>query len=131
MNRKELLRDIMGLDKALDDFLADLRTRASWDKSNIDDDGTVALPCGIGVLHRLGIAREQLGKHAPLLATPAPPVDETDRLRESVLRWRDNLVITRGSPVAGDALHGAALDFVIEQLTALADRTQEGEVRRG
>lgn len=80
MNRKELLRDIMALDKALDDLLSDLRTRASWDKPNIDDDGTVALPCGIGVLHRLGSAHEQLRKHVPGLASPAQEVDETERM---------------------------------------------------
>ncbi len=65
--RAALLRDIMALDKAIDDFLADLRERASWDKSNVDDDGTVALPCGVGVLHRLGEARGQLGRHIPSL----------------------------------------------------------------
>lgn len=60
---RELIADILALDKAIDDFLGDLRTRASWDPTNIDDDGTVSLPCGVGVLYRLGAARESLGKH--------------------------------------------------------------------
>lgn len=59
----EIIADIMALDKAIDNFLDDLRTRASWDKVNVDDDGTVILPCGSGVLYRLGCAREAMGKH--------------------------------------------------------------------
>lgn len=73
-DRKALLRDIIALDKALDDFLADLRERASWDKANIDEDGTVALPCGNGVLYRLGAARSQLGRHIPGLSKGTPNV---------------------------------------------------------
>jgi len=59
----ELIRDVIALDKAIDDFMDDLRNRASWDKLNVDDDGTVTLPCGNGVLYRLGLAREAMGKH--------------------------------------------------------------------
>lgn len=69
----DLLRDIMALDKAIDDFMADLRLRASWDKSNVEKDGTVILPCGNGVLYRLGIARGNLGKHVPVLAKAISP----------------------------------------------------------
>ena len=58
-----MVADILALDKAIDDFLADLRERASWDKANVDDDGTVILPCGNGVLYRLGTAREAMGKY--------------------------------------------------------------------
>ena len=48
------------LEKAIDDFMEDLHMRASWDKANIDVDGTVILACGIGVLHRLSAARAAL-----------------------------------------------------------------------
>lgn len=65
---KQELRDFLALDKAIDDFLADLRQRASWDKVNVDSDGTVALPCGNGVLYRLGAARGAMGKHVRLSA---------------------------------------------------------------
>lgn len=66
---RELLADLIALDKAIDDFMADLRQRASWDKLNVEDDGTVILPCGNGVLYRLGMAREKVGKHLPALAS--------------------------------------------------------------
>ena len=65
---KQELRDFLTLDKAIDDFMSDLRQRASWDKENVDDDGTVVLPCGNGVLYRLGAAREAMGKHVRLSA---------------------------------------------------------------
>lgn len=65
---KQELRDLLALDKAIDDFMDDLRTRASWDKANVDSDGTVVLPCGNGVLYRLGAAREAMGKHVRLSA---------------------------------------------------------------
>lgn len=127
MNRNELLRDIMALDQAIDEFLGDLRNRASWDRSNVDVGGGVALPCGIGVLHRLGTAREQLGKHVPLLATPAPPVEETDRL--SIIDIIEGLEIKL--PGVGVGLADGAAIAKRQILAALADRTQEGEVRRG
>lgn len=69
VDHKSLLADIMALDKALDDFMGDLRMRASWDKNNVDEDGTIALPCGNGVLYRLGEARNKLGNHLPALAS--------------------------------------------------------------
>lgn len=67
VKRRELLADILALDKAIDDFLNDLRTRAGWDKANIDSDGVVSMPVGNGVLYRLGIARENVGRHLPAL----------------------------------------------------------------
>lgn len=46
-----------------------------------------------------------------------------DALRAKVQNWRDNLAITQGDPIMGDALHGSALDFVIEQLDGILART--------
>lgn len=46
--------------KAIDEFIEDLRMRASLDKRNIDPDGTVVMPIGNGVLYRLREARAAL-----------------------------------------------------------------------
>ena len=45
---------------------------------------------------------------------------------EPVRKWRDNLKITQGSPIAGDYLHGPALDFVIECLDGLLKENTNG-----
>lgn len=63
--KAEVVDDIRALDKAIEDFIADIRQRASWDKSNVEDDGTVILPCGNGVLFRLDQARFRLAAHLP------------------------------------------------------------------
>jgi hypothetical protein len=68
----EVVDDIRALDKAIEDFIADLRQRASWDKSNVEDDGTVILPCGNGVLFRLGEARYRLARHLPCFTGREP-----------------------------------------------------------
>ncbi len=49
------------------------------------------------------------------------------KLREALERWRSNLAITRDAPMAGDFLHGPALDFVIEQLDGILARTLESD----
>ena len=41
------------------------------------------------------------------------------QVAEKLANWRRNLAITQGSPVVGDVLHGAALDFVIEQIDSI------------
>lgn len=60
---------------------------------------------------------------AAALPTPAPPVDETDRLREAAQTVVDEaarMTMTMRRRKVFDAL-----------AAALADRTQEGEARRG
>ncbi len=49
------------------------------------------------------------------LSRPSADADAVELLRS----WRSNLAITRGAPIAGDPLHGPALDFVIEQIDGL------------
>lgn len=74
--------------------------------------------------------RQELGMlidriDAALARQPAPRAD--DELRSRLQNWRDNLEITRGSPVPGDHLHGPALDFVIEQLDGILRKALASE----
>jgi hypothetical protein len=52
-----------------------------------------------------------------LRATPSATA-----MQQALENWRNNLATTQGFPVAGDILHGPALDFVIEQLDSILAR---------
>lgn len=80
--------------KAIDDFIDDLRMRAGMDKRNVDPDGTVAMPVGIGVLHRLREAQ------ALLSSQPSEqPVSDDDDLPEVLANCENCRAIIRDGDV--------------------------------
>lgn len=60
------------------------------------------------------------GPCAARATTRGPEVDPS-AVACKLRQWRDNLEMTQGSPIAGDCLHGSALDFVLEQVNSILD----------